>query len=177
MLANDASYPAAGLDITEINTNGTEYYGGTVVITGGMLLYTPAPGFFGEESFNYVISDGATSDFTRVTVSVRRGDIITGSDTYSVIHEVLPGETLPTAFTLPVLANDRIIPPLGQTLQINILGIGPNAPSHGGPPERSVVPSGRAASTHPTRPPGPCRTAPNPDGGATLSPWPLKCRS
>lgn len=133
VLANDVSYPpAAGYTITSINNDGTDYYGGTVIITNSTLLYTPTPGFFGEESFNYVISDGTTSDFTRVTVSVRRGDIMPGADNFAVIYEVLPGETLPTSFTLPVLANDLIVPPLGQSLQINVLGIGTNMPSLGG---------------------------------------------
>ncbi len=134
VLANDVIYPAAtNYTIAAVGGGaGDPDQGGSIAIAGDRIAYTPLAGFYGEESFEYTLSDGLTTDVTRVTVSVRRGDLLPIDDRYAVIYEVLPGESLPTSFTLPILANDRITPELGQTLTLNILGTGTNGPSQGG---------------------------------------------
>lgn len=44
--------------------------GGTVVISGSNLLYTPRPGIFGRDTFAYTMGDGAASASATVTVEV-----------------------------------------------------------------------------------------------------------
>lgn len=59
VLANDSSLPD-GVETLTITAKGTPNNGGTVTIAGDSLslIYTPAPGYVGPESFTYTISDG-----------------------------------------------------------------------------------------------------------------------
>ncbi len=43
---------------------------GTAIITNGQVLYTPNPGFLGEDTFTYTITDGAAQDTATVRVQV-----------------------------------------------------------------------------------------------------------
>lgn len=133
VLANDRSFPSLNRTrtITAIGTGANApSAGGNVVIQGGKLIYTPAAGFFGNESFTYTMSDSVETDIAEVTVSVVRGDLFANPDEFTVFYENLG--TANRAFTLPVTLNDSILPSMDQTFQIVDLGIGANAPSAGG---------------------------------------------
>lgn len=135
VLTNDVGYPAANrsYSILSLGTGAdAPDHGGAVSISGNALLYTPATGFFGEESFTYLMSDSVSTDVARVTVSVRRGELFANDDDYAVFYELQPGTNVARRFTLPVLLNDRIQPPLDQITEIHALGEGTNAPNHGG---------------------------------------------
>lgn len=135
VLTNDISYPTANktYSILGIGTGpDAPDHGGSVSIVSNRLVYTPASGFFGEESFTYTMTDSVNTDVTRVTVTVRRGDIFANADEYTVFYEQAPGTNVARSFTLPVLLNDRIQPAFGQILTIDSLGVGTNAPDQGG---------------------------------------------
>lgn len=135
VLTNDVGYPSANrsYSILGLGTGpDAPDNGGSVTIAGSTLVYTPAAGFFGEESFTYLMSDSVSTDVARVTVSVRRGDLFANDDDYAVFYEIEPGTNVAWRFMLPVLLNDRIHPPLDQIFEINALGEGTNAPNQGG---------------------------------------------
>jgi hypothetical protein len=135
VLTNDISYPNVNKTYSLIGLGvgpDAPDHGGSVSIVGDQLSYTPAPGFYGDESFTYTLSDSVATDVARVTVTVRRGDLLANSDAYTVYYQVPAGTNVATAFTLPVLLNDRILPPLDQVMTISALGVGPNAPDQGG---------------------------------------------
>jgi uncharacterized repeat protein (TIGR01451 family) len=71
VLANDSAVPDTGEPLTIVEvTQGN--HGGTVTITEGgtRVVYTPAPGFFGTETFTYTISSGNRTATATVTVTV-----------------------------------------------------------------------------------------------------------
>jgi VCBS repeat-containing protein len=104
--------------------------GGTVEISADFkkLIYTPATGFRGVESFTYTVTDGDFTDTARVSVRSTDGEMIAGDDAFLVFRGSSENR-------LPVLANDRVIPDGGQQLFITAVGDDPsNAsnPSHRG---------------------------------------------
>jgi VCBS repeat-containing protein len=140
VLANDATIPKQGRTLTIVSIGtGTEApnQGGTVTIndTNDRLIYTPAPGFIGEETFSYTMTDSRQTDTARVAVKVSAGDLAANQDVFSVFLETESDGTL-RQFTLPVLDNDRALPDLGQTLTITTVGFdpvkAPNAPVQSG---------------------------------------------
>ena len=77
VLVNDSILPDVGetLTITAVNktdgtTPGTTDQGGTVSIVSGKVNYVPAANFFGQDKFQYTISDGTSTDTAIVTVNV-----------------------------------------------------------------------------------------------------------
>jgi len=127
--------------------------GGGVTIAGDTLVYTPVAGFSGEESFTYLMSDSVATDVARVTVSVRRGDLFANADDFAIFYEIESGTNVAQRFTLPVLLNDRIHPPLDQVIEITSLGIGVNAPDQGGWVE--ISPDGQSLLYRPVAVPAP----------------------
>ncbi len=135
VLANDKGYPtnSRNYSIQSIGTGGdAPDAGGVVTISGDKLLYTPAAGFAGDESFTYFMSDASRSDVARVTVTVRLGDLVANSDHYSLFYEWDDDAEAPRLFHLPVALNDRIQPALDMTFAVVGLGVGTNAPDQGG---------------------------------------------
>ena len=141
VLANDVSIPQGARPVTIIALGaGAEApnQGGTVEISldGASLVYTPAPGFSGEETFTYTMTDSRNTDTARVVVRVASGQLAANDDAYTVFYEAPAAGSAARTFTLPVLANDRVVPDLGQTLTITGVGIndatGSNAPSRQG---------------------------------------------
>ena len=69
ILTNDAD-PVEGDSLTIVSV-GTPVYG-TAVINGGVIVYTPASGFTGVDTFSYTISDGTDTATATVTVTVNQ---------------------------------------------------------------------------------------------------------
>lgn len=94
--------------------------GGTVEISADFkkLVYTPATGFRGTESFTYTVTDGDFTDTARVSVRSTDGEMIAGDDAFLVFRGSSDNR-------LPVLLNDRVIPDGGQLLAITAVGEDP----------------------------------------------------
>ncbi|NLX55597.1 MAG: tandem-95 repeat protein [Planctomycetaceae bacterium] len=133
VLANDSILPDADeiLTITKVGANvdgddGQTAQGGTVTISGGKVLYTPAPDFFGTDTFFYTITDG-NGGFATATVTVEvdnvNDDPTANPDAFDVLEDSVDHE-------LDVLANDSIAPDVGETL--TIISVGANAASNDG---------------------------------------------
>ena len=75
LLANDTITPDTGETLT-ITAVGATSAGGTVTIAqgGGSVVYTPATGFVGTETFTYTIRDGALAATATATVTVESTD-------------------------------------------------------------------------------------------------------
>jgi cyclophilin family peptidyl-prolyl cis-trans isomerase len=104
VLANDQAAPGKTLTIVGVSDPN---HGGTVtVVTGGQtLVYTPAPNFFGEETFTYTVSDGADENVASVTVQVHPlNDPPTAVDDTFTIDEDAQNNSL------AVLQNDLVAP-------------------------------------------------------------------
>ena len=68
VLANDADPDGDPLTVTAVGTAGH----GTATVVGASVVYTPAPGFAGTDTFAYTIDDGRGGTATAtVTVTVR----------------------------------------------------------------------------------------------------------
>ncbi|HEY8358775.1 MAG TPA: tandem-95 repeat protein, partial [Ramlibacter sp.] len=71
LLANDTDPDGGVLAITSVGGA----TGGTVILVGGEVVFTPAPGFTGVGGFDYVLSDGqGGTDTVRVVVTVAGND-------------------------------------------------------------------------------------------------------
>ena len=66
VLANDSDVDGDVLDITAV----TSPTNGTATISGTVVLYTPAPDFFGTDMFSYEMSDGVLTDTATVSITV-----------------------------------------------------------------------------------------------------------
>ncbi|WP_252375831.1 VCBS domain-containing protein [Aeromonas hydrophila] len=96
VLGNDTDVDGDRLTITAINGQ-TIAEGGTVAISNGsvtlsngQLIFTPAPDFNGNIAFEYTITDGlnsATGGVTGTVTPVNDAAVITGSDTGSVVED------------------------------------------------------------------------------------------
>lgn len=65
--------PRAGvLSITSVSAASTN--GGTLVLSGGMISYTPATNFVGQDLFNYTLSDGCDTARGTILVNVTAGN-------------------------------------------------------------------------------------------------------
>ncbi len=99
--------------------------GGSVEISEDFkkLVYTPAPGFRGTESFTYTVTDGDSTDTARVSVRSTIGEMVAGEDEFFVYRGSDDNR-------LAVLGNDRIIPDGGQLLVITAISNDPGNPSN-----------------------------------------------
>lgn len=117
VLANDSIAPDTGETLTLSNVGGANH-GGTVVIDNGMVRYTPAEDFFGNETFTYTVTDSrGGSDTAMVTVSV--SGVI---DPPAASADVFQVSDNSSNNTLNVLANDTIAPDTGETLTVSGVG-------------------------------------------------------
>jgi uncharacterized repeat protein (TIGR01451 family) len=101
VLANDTSAPDTGEELTVAAVT-QPATGGTVSVApnGAGVVFTPTPGFAGEVTFTYTVSDGnGGTDTATVTVMVENAPPKAVADTFSV-------PTSSGAKTLDVLAND-----------------------------------------------------------------------
>ncbi|HRQ36915.1 MAG TPA: Ig-like domain-containing protein [Chloroflexota bacterium] len=84
VLANDLPGSSGDPVLESVGTPGN----GTAVITNTFILYTPAPGFVGTDTFTYTITDGVLTDTAVVTVTVLPVD----DQTYIYLPVVLKPE-------------------------------------------------------------------------------------
>lgn len=114
VLANDDLIPATGATLSISNVSATNH-GGTVVIEGNRIRYTPVgPGAPYTENFTYELSAGGTARATaQVTVRVidRTNTLPMRDDSFSV-----PSGTINNV--LNVLANDNVLPGTGDAITI-----------------------------------------------------------
>jgi hypothetical protein len=68
VLANDSDIDGDTLSINTVQQAGH----GSTVLSGSNIVYTPAPGFFGTDSFQYEITDGIATVSETVTVVVNK---------------------------------------------------------------------------------------------------------
>ena len=92
VLANDVAIPDLGrsLTIAAVGTGlNAPNHGGTAVVNdaGDRLIYTSAPGFSGEETFTYTVTDSRKTDTGKVVVKVGAGDLIANNDEFTVFFE------------------------------------------------------------------------------------------
>ncbi|MGE0370472.1 MAG: beta strand repeat-containing protein, partial [Gammaproteobacteria bacterium] len=126
VLANDSD-PDVGdtLIVIAAGTVQAPSAGGTVTANGGNLLYTPASGYTGNESFSYTISDGVDTDTATVTVTV----VAAGNTPPNAVDDggfsVAMGSS---GNILNVLANDSD-PDIGAFLSITAVGAASNGGS------------------------------------------------
>jgi len=116
VLANDAVLSAAGGAFT-ITGISTPNHGGTVSInaSNNALIYTPAAGYVGAESFFYTNSDGlGGGDHAMVNVTVAGSTLYAVADAFTVAKD--------TTNVLNLLANDVIIPATGASVSITAFG-------------------------------------------------------
>lgn len=106
--------------------------GGSVEISADYkkLVYTPASGFTGTESFTYTVTDGDSTDTARVSVRTTNGEMVAADDDFLIFRGS-------TENRLPVLLNDRVIPDAGQQLLITAVGNDPGNVSN--PPNRGTL--------------------------------------
>lgn len=125
VLGNDDIAPDLGETLTIIAV-GSGSKGGTARITtdGQAVLYSPAPNYFGPESFTYAISDGRGGE-AQATVSV---EVVNVNDDPAANDDHYALDKGAPATELAVLVNDSSAPDIGETLVIDSVG----ATSQGG---------------------------------------------
>jgi hypothetical protein len=110
VLANDSPGPGEGvLDSLTIISVQDVSASGVVTITpdGKLLLYSPAPNFFGIETFTYTIQDtGGLTDTATVTV-----EVVNVNDPVTAVDDEFFVDEFSTDNELDVLANDLPGPP------------------------------------------------------------------
>lgn len=104
VLGNDVDPDGDSLTVISV----TQPTSGSVVNNGDFVSYTPAPGFQGEDSFSYVVSDGSDTATATVTVIVSNDPPVAQPDT----AETISGEPV----LIDVLANDS--DPNGDSLSL-----------------------------------------------------------
>jgi uncharacterized protein (TIGR03382 family) len=112
VLANDTTAPDQ--DETLTITAVTQPVGGTVTFTGTNVSFTPAANFHGPATFSYTVADGnGGTDTASVTVVVTPVNDAPNAndDTFMVAED--SGATV-----LNVLANDTIVPDVGESLTV-----------------------------------------------------------
>ena len=120
VVANDTDIDGDTLSLSAV---GTPSDGGTAVISGGQLRYTPAANFNGTETIAYTVADGNTGTDTgtlTITVTAVNDDPVAIDDTATVDED--SGATL-----IAVLANDTDVD-TGDTLSLDSV----TTPDNGG---------------------------------------------
>ncbi len=122
VLSNDNIPGGSDVKITSV---GQTDNGGVVSIASDelSLVYTPAADFFGLETFTYTIGDETGDSTATVSVQVfpQNDDPTANNDSFNVDEDA-------SSILLDLLANDVILPDVGETLQVVSTG----TPSAGG---------------------------------------------
>ncbi|MFO0903384.1 MAG: Ig-like domain-containing protein [Pirellulales bacterium] len=122
VLANDTGLPDVGETLT-IAAAGPGSAGGTIVIDGAVLRYTPAADFAGTETFPYTVVDGNGGSSTE-TVTV---NVLNSNDPPTATHDSFAVNPNSSNNLLDVLANDSTAPDSGETIFI----LSATTPQHG----------------------------------------------
>jgi hypothetical protein len=109
LLANDSDVEQDALSITAVAVRSSQ--GGVLSLVGTTVSYTPAPDFFGTDSFTYTLSDGTASSVGRVMVHVTPVN-----DPPTTLADQFRVEPDSSNNLLDVLANDT--DPEGDTLTV-----------------------------------------------------------
>jgi uncharacterized protein (TIGR03382 family) len=113
VLTNDSIAPDTGETLT-VTTVTQPASGGTVTLTGGLVVFTPAANFNGTTSFTYTISDGnGGTDTATVTVTVTPVN-----DPPDAVNDAITVGEDSAATAVNVLANDTSAPDTGETLTV-----------------------------------------------------------
>lgn len=97
VLANDSDPDGDTLDVISV-TQGD--HGSVGINTDDTLFYTPDPGFIGQDTFDYTISDGNGTDTATVTVTVTESQPTTFSIADVAKHEGRTGKTTSFGFVV-----------------------------------------------------------------------------
>ena len=109
VLANDTDVDGDTLSVKSVGLAGN----GDVTLVGGVVTYTPTPGYSGPDRFDYVVQDGEGGEATATVDVLVRGvndDPVAGADAFTLAEDAAP--TL-----LDVLANDTD-PDAGDVLSV-----------------------------------------------------------
>ncbi len=100
VLSNDYDADGDSLSITSVSG-----VNGSAQISGGSIVFTPATGFSGTETFSYSVADGnGGSDSASVTITVYAAPVSSNSAPVAVNDSVTMSSV--SAITVPVLNND-----------------------------------------------------------------------
>jgi hypothetical protein len=102
VLANDLAFPSTG-EVWTVAAATSPLHGTASIAAGGRsVIYTPVPGFVGEDTFSYAVADGrGGTGSTTVTIDV--GDLPADEDKFNVLSDS-------TNNVLEVLNNDGVLP-------------------------------------------------------------------
>ena len=110
LLANDTDPNGDPLSIAVVDT--TNLQGQALVGSDGHFKYTPPPGFAGDTSFTYTVTDGAATSTATVTLHVLNDPPVAATDSYNL----RPNQTLTVDAANGLLANDT--DPNGDPLKV-----------------------------------------------------------
>jgi hypothetical protein len=118
VLQNETFRTGGSLANLTIDSVGIPSAGGTVTISGNSLIYKPAPGFIGTETFTYTVRDqNNVADMATVTITVN--DV---NSPPVAVNDARSVNTNSSNNSLDVLANDTTGPDTGETLTITSVG-------------------------------------------------------
>ncbi|GIW92545.1 MAG: hypothetical protein KatS3mg110_0586 [Pirellulaceae bacterium] len=133
LLANDGpggGPDEAGQTLAIIDVSSSSARGGTVVLSGGTITYTPPADFFGQDTFTYTVQDNGTSNGVsdpKTAVGTVTVNVTPVNDPPVVVDDSDIGvKNFTTSYPASkLLANDRpgptneVLPPESQTLRIS----------------------------------------------------------
>lgn len=124
VLSNDSDVDP---DVLQIELVGSPNQNGAAFISAGQdaIVYTPAPDFFGVETFTYQITDGVTKATSSATVTVTVNNV---NDPPTANDDEATVDQDSAMNSIDVLANDSFAPDEGETLFVTNVG----APDMGG---------------------------------------------
>jgi large repetitive protein len=140
-LANDTIEPGSG-NVLTIDSVGTTNNGGTVTITnnGTRIAYTPAPNFFGTETFTYTVRNQSNAT-SQATISIQ---VQPQNDPPTAVDDTVNVPEDSVNFAIDVLSNDLITPDVNETLNVTAV----TQPTTGG--TAAVGPGGNSVTFSPS---------------------------
>jgi spore germination protein YaaH len=153
-LAGPADESSQALAVTAVSNSSTQ--GGSVSLSGSTITYTPAPNFFGTDTFTYTVSDNGTTNGS--------ADPKTATGTVTVtVNPVNDSPTL-TAIATPLPINEDAL-----TQTINLSGI---MAGSGESQTLTVTATSDTPALIPT--PTVSYTSPNATGSLSFTRWPTR---
>jgi len=122
VLSNDTTGPDEG-EVLEVVAVDSFSAGGSALISGDVLHYTPAPDFYGAETFRYTVGDGNGGQAT-ATVTV---EVLAVNDPPAALDDTIEIDEDSGPVGVDPLANDTASPDRDETIVV----VDYEAPSHG----------------------------------------------